>query len=720
MTDEDSRSSSSPDSSDVWRQDEGSASGPSLSDSQPSLWRSDEGTMTSPRVTTKQESDVWRKPAPPPPQARPTNGASPTADPSLEEGQTPVRKKRRSRLGRITTTVILLVLLAFLGDLGYAAWRIKSSLDGARASLESTRAELSNGELDNAGRHLAEADESTASAITALDHPSIGLIRSLPVLNKDIKIVDAITQASELSVAAGRQGLRAVDALGVSEEGIAASIYSDGVVQIDELQTAMPPVQRAAELMSEAQLAIEGAPRGVLPPIVDAMRRARDAIPAGAETARKGAALMEVLPGLMGADGSKRYLLAFQATGEARATGGVIGMLGELQATDGAMELQGIQPYAKLFPSILPEAVEAPGWFERSYGPQFATRQWQQVNSSPNFPEVAKVLLTMYEGRTGKDLAGVIAMDPLALQEMMRATGPLVIEGGPTVTEENAADVLLRDSYVDIESRSAQDDYLRGVVSAFWDKISDGDFDGIEFARGISEAARTRHLMVYSTDGSAEEALGVVGVSGEYSSPETENVQMAFRNAYTVSKVDYFLREDIATDVRLSRQGDATVTTRMTMRNTAPDGPSSLLLGPGIEGDQPGFNRTLLNLLVPPSTQFESIEVDGQDAPVEVFRDEGHPVAWHLVEIPPGETVEVEVQYRILEAITYQGVTPRFDLDLVPQPLVTPAKYSLSIEAPSGVVLAEDFVGGSTTGLFKDAGTFDESKSYRFVLLESE
>jgi hypothetical protein len=673
--------------------------------------------MPSSAVTTEEQSDVWRAPSPPPKAA---NGATPAPQTAPEEEQKPVPKKRRSRVGRIATVLVLVVLIAFFADLGYAIWRTQSSLDGARGSLENARQELSNGDVDGARGHLDEAEDSTAAAIAALDHPSVGLVGELPLIEKDVQIVKAISQASELSVAAGRQGLRAVDALGVTEEGVAASIYENGVVQIDELRAATEPVRRAAELMSRAQVAIEEAPQGVLPPVVDAMRKAREAVPSGAETARKSAALMEALPDLMGADGSKRYLLAFQATGEARGTGGVIGFIGELEASDGSMHLQGIQSYTKLFPAILPEAVDAPGWFERSYGPQFATRQWQQVNSSPNFPAVAEVLLNMYEGRTGKDLAGVIAMDPLALQELIGSTGTLEVEGGPTITEENAAEVLLRDSYIEIETPTAQNEYLRGVVTAFWERISEGDFDGIEFARGMFEAVRTRHLMVYSTDASTEDALGVVGASGEYTSTETKNVQMAFRNAYTVSKVDYFLKENIETDVRLSRQGDATVTTRMTMRNTAPDGPASLLLGPGIEGDQPGFNRTLLNFLIPPSGQFESIVVNGEDAPVDQFTDDGHPVAWHLVEIPPGETAEVEVRYRVLEAIAYDGVIPRFDLNLVPQPHVTPANYSLRVEAPSGVVLAEGFEGGSTMRVFSDSGTFDETKSFRFVLLEND
>lgn len=705
----------------VWRDDEGTTDQTSVGE-QPrgSVWRPDEGTLTRVRDepgAQKAATRVWEAAPTAPPS---TNGPSPTTDDLPAKSRRKSRERRKPRRAvRVIRVGIAVLVVALVGDLAYSLWRTGSSLEATAARLDQARDKISTGDISGATREIADARDSAEAAASALGRPVISAVGQVPLLDREMGLLDRLAEASFLATEAAGEAVVAADALGVSNDGLSASIYRDGVFQLNEIQAATPAIKRAAEMLTEAERLVESSSRPLVPQLADALDRARNRLSSGAESARDSAQIFEAFPALLGGDRPKTYLLAFQATGEARATGGVIGLMGSLSAVDGRLKLGPVRPYTDLFPGSLSEPVDAPRWFERSYGPQYATRQWQQVNSSPHFPSVSKVLLEMYEKRTGKALDGVIALDPIALRSLMTGMRPLEVPGGDPVSSENAAEVLLHDSYLEFRSERQQNAYLANLVDEFWGRIGNGDFNPVDLARGMSEAVATRHVMIYSTDSDTEAALAETEVAGEYVEDDS-NIQMVFHNAYTVSKVDYFLHRKTSTRVELSQQGDATVTTRVRLRNEAPAGPASLLLGPGVRGDEPGLNRMLFNVLAPATAEFETFSVDGEDLPVETYIDQSYPVAWRVVEIPAGKEAIVEVTYRILGAISIEDRIPRFKFTLTPQPLVNPEEYSLLIEAPERLALAERYADVPAVERFEESGILSSTQEYDFVLVQKD
>ena len=175
---------------------------------------------------------------------------------------------------------------------------------------------------------------------------------------------------------------------------------------------------------------------------------------------------------MLGGGGERRYLLSFQAPGEARGTGGLAGLVGVLETNPGRLELGDVLPYQDLGPSRI-RNVEAPDWFEASYGPQQALTEWPQANVSPNHPVVADVLLDMYEAARGERLDGVLTMDPITLAYLMEGIGSIETRRPEMVLDSsNAADVLLHDSYTDFETPEEQNFFLGEVVDGFWSRLS--------------------------------------------------------------------------------------------------------------------------------------------------------------------------------------------------------------------------------------------------------
>jgi hypothetical protein len=167
------------------------------------------------------------------------------------------------------------------------------------------------------------------------------------------------------------------------------------------------------------------------------------------------------------------------------------------------------------------------------------------------------------------------------------------------------------------------------------------------------------------------------------------NVQLVFHNNAAANKVDYFLRRSIHTGVRLLPSGDASVSTRLVVRNTAPKGPPSYFLGPGMEGDPPGMNRMLLGFVIPRGSKRLSLSVDGRLRRPFRGEDEGLPVLWDVVEVRAGRSRVVTVRYEIPTAWDTSSDHSSFTMTLVPQALAQPDDFSLTITPPDAFSVTE-------------------------------
>jgi hypothetical protein len=577
---------------------------------------------------------------------------------------------------------IAIFLLLLLLDGLYVGIRLEQSLHSAGTSLQLADAALTQGHVTDAAENLAVANDSSNVARGLTLHPSFVLASWIPGIDHDVRSVAALSDAARLSTDAGGELLRAVRALGVLGGNISPSIYRNGQVQFDPIDRAAPLLSSATHLLAVAQSELT-AERPQLAPmqrVVDGTRLELSRVLAPANEAR---AMISRLPSILGRGTRRRYLLAFQALGEARGTGGVIGLYGVLAAHDGNMSLAKVGYLGNLIHGALPAPVKAPKWFQQNYGAQFATRQWQQVDLSPNFPAVSTVLLNMYQAATGKRLDGVIAMDPIALQDLLPFTGPIKGPGISTpLTSDNAGKILMRDSYVAFPDRAAQDRFLSTVVQRFWQKVSGGRFDTAGVGAGLRRAAITQHLKMFSRIPEDQRALAAVGGTGALTA-YGPSVQMIFNNNYSANKVDYYLRRRIHTTVRLNSSGGASVQNTVVLHNYAPAGPPSTLLGPSIPGDPPGLNRMILNFLLPQGATRTTLSTDGRKSFPLSYRDSGRPLDWTILALRPGERRTENLSYRLPGAVQMSGGR-EFRFVLFPQATVIPDRVWVKIVPPTG------------------------------------
>lgn len=605
-------------------------------------------------------------------------------------------------------TALLIVL-----DAAYVVYRLNTSLPSAAEDLRGAALALGESDFTRADAALSSALIAASRADAATNHPAFLIASKLPLLDDDAQAIGALADAAELSVRAGVAAVRGARDAGAADQGFSA-FYSNGRVRFDAIDRSTGAIAESAGLLAQAEALVRRPITPTLSSVHAGLELARLEIRNAHETAAKAATLLEILPDFLGRNGRRQYLLAFQTPSEARGGGGLMGLFGILKARDGRITLTNVSSVGELIRQGSARASDVPSWYRDFYGPLAATRQWQQANLSPNFPVTADVWLQMYENLTGQRLDGVVAMDPIALAELTRATGPIKARGlDVEVGPDNAVSVLLYDSYTQFVTAEQQTAYLERLVAAFWDSLGRGEVDTTAFISGLGTAVRGQHFKVYASAGREQKALQRLDAAGDYQDFDP-NVQLVYNNNVAASKIDFFLKRRVETSIELNDKGGANVTTTAILTNDSPPKPPPLL-SPSIKDfSQPGLNAMYLHFMLPQgatATAFRvKFEIDGRRRQPLTGHDDGHPVVWDFVPIPPGDSKKVSVSYRLPAT----PVTDVFAFTLFPQATVNADEYSVEVSAPSGGTVTDLLIPGSVAerGL-NFSGVLTEPKEIR-------
>jgi hypothetical protein len=103
-----------------------------------------------------------------------------------------------------------------------------------------------------------------------------------------------------------------------------------------------------------------------------------------------------------------------------------------------------------------------------------------------------------------------------------------------------------------------------------------------------------------------------------------------------------------------------------------------------------------LSFLLPAGAASPRLEIDGRPRTPLTHEDEGHPVVWSVLSIPPGESSLVVASYEVPGAASLAEDTGTYSMSFVPQPMVTPDELSVTVEPPPGFAF-DDVEGGDVT-----------------------
>jgi hypothetical protein len=278
--------------------------------------------------------------------------------------------------------------------------------------------------------------------------------------------------------------------------------------------------------------------------------------------------------------GPRLYLVFAANNNEMRVGSGAFLSRTVLVVRDGDLTLYPPEPTATL--RLGPDrAAAAPLEREqqRLWGWLAPNDEWRNLGSSPRFDTTARLALRMQRVLDpGLDIDGVFALDPVAFERLVAATGPVRL-GGRALAGDALLQFLLVDQYrgadvFDTRQR-ARRDALSAVAQRLVRRLDEGQWGTGPLLAGLRDSVRGRHLLAWSRHQREQRAWEVVGADGQLGA---QSLLVGVHNRGG-NKLDSFV--ELRNELRVRRTSRGTdVSVFVTLANETPEGLPRYVAGP--------------------------------------------------------------------------------------------------------------------------------------------
>lgn len=546
--------------------------------------------------------------------------------------------------GAAVVLVVVLTAVAAAGTV-YAVLRARHQLsDGVRAAERGVAA-FEHGDVEAAARWFRVSAADLTAAHDALSKPWTTPATVVPVLAQHR---DAVVEMS----AAGAEGAAtAADVLGAID--LDALRIHGGRLDVAAVAALADPLARVRAALDDLGAATARARSPWLVGRADyELDDFETSIAAHVPSLDNAIHAVGLAPAMLGADGPRRYLVLVTTPTEARGLGGSIRAYAELTVSDGTFTLGPVGDPRDIDrrlagggpPREHEEFVARYGRF--GFGPggggAVGAGAFADLTLTPHFPWVGEMAADLYQQATGRVVDGVIAADPMVLRELLRDTGPVRLAGGVDLNADNAVDFLLGGQY-ELSADSERPDALGDALSAIFAEVAQGALpDPIELADQLGGVVEQRRLLLWSARPAEQDLLEFLGAAGALPDPSG-----AHGEGFTVSNagggdIDRYLRRRASYEYSTDDGGTTTAALRIELTNAAPVRWLPDRVVANDVGLPPGTSR--LYLSVYSTLGLDGAALDGAPLALDAGTERGWSVYSGFVEIPPGETVTVEVE----------------------------------------------------------------------------
>jgi hypothetical protein len=610
-----------------------------------------------------------------------------------------VRRRGRRTIRWVSVAGLAVGGVAVLATVG-AAVSVANAASDLRAGNTVAREaveQLSDGDYRSSSDGFFEAATRFEAASSTLDAPWARPAMLIPVVAQNraaaldlassaaeasaaIADASAVIDVDQLTLRNGRFDIDAIELLGGPLEAVEASIdsLSAAISDVDSPWLAAPLSERLDDLDED---------------LADYRPQLANVVQA-----------VEQLPALLGADGPRRYFVAFTTPAETRGLGGFMGNWTEITADDGRIrvsdsgrtgDLNLAGDGARMITG--PDdwlAMWGPYGFDNGPGGTTGEVPWSNITVSPQFPSTGQVIAELYPQSGGRPVDGVFALDPYAVAGLLGFTGPISVDGVDGVlNENNVVDFLLVEQY-----RTENDeriDLLEEVSQETIGLLLTGALPGpVVVADTLGPLVDEGRIVGWAAAPDEQEYFADLGLTGSLASIErSDGIAVVFNNA-GANKLDVYLERDVTYEATVdTATGATTATATVTLTNNGPSsGFPDGVIG-NYTGDPIGTNRVLVSLYSAlPVTSASVRTPDGTttDFQVLVGAEAGWLTGSSFILVPPGESVTL-----VYELAGTVPLGDGYSLAVRPQPIVIDEQLDVSVVASDGRTLLS-FSGPST------------------------
>ena len=587
---------------------------------------------------------------------------------------TPTLPRPARTAGRIFAWVLagILVLGAlvalWVGVRGALAYQHLQRIQDGAAASSAALADDPSAAAPTLARLAADASE--AHALTA--DPIWHLAERTPWVGPQLAAFGTVAASSDELL---REGLLPL-ATAAQDVSIDALRPVGGRIDTGVLAGLVGPAQDAATRASAAAGAVRAIDRTPLVGTVGtAVDRADDLFTTVSTAVDTLARSAQLLPGMLGENGPRTYLVLIQNNAEWRSLGGIAGAAVVVRTDAGGLSLVGALSSRDLPRGFETPVVALPPEVTTIYDTKPA-RYFQNLTQIPDFSVDGPIAREMYRLKTGEDVDGVLTVDPVVLSYLLKTTGPVALPSGDTLTADNAVPLLLNEVYLRYANPADQDAFFAGAAGAVFQALADGRGSASGLIDALTRAGEEHRLLAWSAHPDEQALIDGTVVAGQLPVTDAHTARFGvFLNDGTGSKMSYYITPDVslAWGSCLPAGQDAVrqLTLQLTLTSRAPSDAATALpeyiTGGGVYGTAPGAAEVVGNIYLPEGFELvSSTATNGAGFAGGVY--EGRRVLTFGIDLPPGASTGITVTVRATTAAAEAQafVTPTADAARAP------------------------------------------------------
>jgi hypothetical protein len=631
-------------------------------------------------------------------------------------------------VGLVALIASLVGLLLWLSLL-VGPWRLATGLLDAADHIDRAEQRLSKSDLKK-GRYEAlsaaaavdRADAGLAQSDVILDLTRVfGPVRSaLPELDHVLAAAEHSSNAAAGSVEVARRVLKGRHRVVVRDP----ENPEDSTIRLDKVEELGAAIQAVHSEITATREELEAIKLKNIP------KRARRRVTEGITKAGDTELLLEdaeagfkILPAFLGANGPRNYLFAMQNNAELRGTGGAMLQFTTLRIADGKPEL-GITKEEDADPSdeekqvgsgsiynidknkeALDIPLPADAWYQQGIPD---ARRFGNANWSPDWPLSAELTVAYGEESARQfkvnfpQIDGVIAVDPVVMQELVGGTGRYRTENCKNrVTETRILQFLLYKAYATYPNQRQRRGCLRGVVEGFYGKMVRPKSPSKLFS-GMSRALTEKHMQMWMRDPAEQRFVRRMNWDGAIEKAKGDDYMYMVEQNVGGNKLDYYNQQTTTSDITIEGN-DAIHSTGTSIYSALFLPQPRFAMGDTGRFPQGNVHRPMLNLYVPSEaiqtappafsgdegvTRIDAPSPDlagwSSTTPAE-HAELGKKVWTGTLQIPPQREGSLTFDYRVPGVIREVDGRRVYRLHVQHQPKVQPEMLVLNLTLPEGV-----------------------------------
>lgn len=566
-----------------------------------------------------------------------------------------VRHVHSARGAHTTRNILLLVLgvLVVLGAVGgFCAWRFyQQAMDVRDHELAAVEAvsglqdvsQLRDADTMNAAIEQAQVHASAAKEIA--DGALWRVASYVPVLGDDVTAVRGMVDVVDGMVGETLPSL-ASTVQTLMNSGLSGG--GEGQLNLQPIVDAQEGFAQINELVQQQADTINALPQPHIGVVRSAYEQGKEQINKVADMLDQVSGMVQAMPKLLGQDGPRTYLLVAQTTSEQRSGGGLVGSLGTMQVDNGNISVGEFHSNGEFLTLGESATAEEHDVFS---DPLYFSFDVRDLFAVPDFSRTAEMLNTVWQrSEYACDIDGVIAIDPLFIQEMVRINGDVTLDNGQVLTGDNTAEFMLNGIYKAFDP-DTQNMYFEYVASA----VMDGAFSNMtmdkmmQIAQAMGTLAEGRHFYAYTFHEDEAEYFQGAGFAKNAPDSETDPEVGIYMNEQNASKLGWYLRRS-STITRTACNADGSQTYHVTfsiMNTLTSDEMASAttyILGgaqPGVDGivAPSGTSAQRMLFYAPVGGSITNLTASGDVRDQENKTMDGKNLITNVAYIAPGETV---------------------------------------------------------------------------------